>query len=87
MCPPFGTKRPGPGRRERSPPAASLRSMRRIPRAPFSFGPPPIPKSEEAGRKMERCPKRLHVRVSDREVEFIRGIACELGMTVSGLVC
>lgn len=82
----FGTERPEPGRRERSPPAARLRSMRGIPRAPGRRPAPLIPRFEEASRKMERHPKQLHVRMSDREMESAKGLARELGMTVSDLV-
>ena len=35
---------------------------------------------------MERHPKQLHVRMSDREMESAKGLARELGMTVSDLV-
>lgn len=48
--------------------------------------PPPIPKSEEASRKMERRPKQLHVRMSDREMESAKSLARALGMTVSDLI-
>ena len=84
--PSFGTERPGPGRRERSPPAARLRSMRGIPRAPRASARPLVPRFEEASRKMERHPKQLHVRMSDREMESAKGLARELDMTVSDLV-
>ena len=53
---------------------------------PSGVGPPPIPRFEEASRKMERHPKQLHVRMSDREMESAKGLARELGMTVSDLV-
>lgn len=53
---------------------------------PWGVGPPPIPKTEEASRKMERHPNQLHVRMSDREMESARGLARDLGMTVSDLV-
>ena len=53
---------------------------------PSGVGPSPIPKSEEASRKMERHPKQLHVRMSDREMESAKGLARELGMTVSDLI-
>ena len=53
---------------------------------PSGVGPPPIPKFEEASRKMERHPKQLHVRMSDREMESAKGLARGLGMTVSDLV-
>ena len=35
---------------------------------------------------MERHPKQLHVRMSDREMESAKSVARELGMTVSDLV-
>ena len=35
---------------------------------------------------MERHPKQLHVRMSDREMESAKSLARELGMTVSDLV-
>lgn len=35
---------------------------------------------------MERHPKQLHVRMSDREMESAKGLARGLGMTVSDLV-
>lgn len=35
---------------------------------------------------MERHPKQLHVRMFDREIESAKGLAHELGMTVSDLV-
>lgn len=35
---------------------------------------------------MERRPKQLHVRMFDREIESAKGLAHELGMTVSDLV-
>lgn len=35
---------------------------------------------------MERHPKQLHVRMSDREMESAKGLARELGVTVSDLV-
>lgn len=35
---------------------------------------------------MERHPKQLHVRMSDREMESAKGLARGLGMTVSDLI-
>lgn len=53
---------------------------------PWASARPLIPRFEEASRKMERHPKQLHVRMSDREMESAKSLARELGMTVSDLV-
>lgn len=52
---------------------------------PSGVGPPPISKSEEASRKMERHLKQLHVRMSDRERESAKGLVRKLGMTALNL--